>query len=72
MTQRRLEQLLARLYTDAAFCRAALADPRAIAVDAEERAVLLAIDRVGLELAAASYAAKRASCRSRRRWSRPR
>ena len=61
---RRLEAYLARLYTDAAARDAFLADPRGEARRAglaeDDVAALEAIDRTGLELAAASFAHKRA------------
>ena len=62
------EAFLARLYTDAELRRRFLADPRAVAgggaggghgLSAEEIQALVDIDRVGLELAAASFARKR-------------
>ena len=60
-----VEALLARLYTDAALRREFLRDPPAIAiregVGHEDAQRLAAIDRSGLELAARSYAGKRAS-----------
>jgi hypothetical protein len=57
------EAFLARLYTDDAFRAAFLADPRraAAALGPEEIAALERIDRLGLELAAASFAHKRAA-----------
>jgi hypothetical protein len=59
-----IESLLARLYTDAALRAEFLADPRTVAqragLDAGGVAAMEAIDRVGLELAAESYARKRA------------
>jgi hypothetical protein len=56
------EAFLARLYVDAEARAAFLADPRAAAsgLADDEIAALEAIDRVGLELAAASFARKRA------------
>lgn len=71
MSSRRFEALLARLYTDDGFRRRFLADPRTTAGDAgldgAEVEALVAIDRVGLELAARSFAHKRAARRPRRR-----
>jgi hypothetical protein len=58
-----LEAFLARLYTDAGLRARFLADPRGEARRArlsdEEVLALVAIDRVGLELVAASLARKR-------------
>jgi hypothetical protein len=58
-----MEAFLARLYTDARLRAEFLAAPRATALrsglDAEDAQALEAIDRVGLELAADSYAHKR-------------
>jgi len=63
------EAFLARLYVDARLRAAFLADPtgvaRAAALTEEEVAALAAIDRQGLELAANSFAHKRAA-KSRR------
>src|SRR5262249_43448379 len=65
MSAQRLEAFLALLYTDAAARRAFLTDPHGMAagagLDRPEVAALAAIDRVGLELAARSFAAKRAA-----------
>jgi hypothetical protein len=59
-----VEILLARLYADAQlrmqFLRDAAAVARAAGLDDAEVAAMQAIDRVGLELAAESYARKRA------------
>ena len=76
MSAQRLEAFLALLYTDAAARRAFLTDPHGMAagagLDRPEVAALAAIDRVGLELAAKSFAAKRAAQERRpaawRRW----
>jgi len=76
MSAERLEAFLALLYTDAAARRAFLNDPRGVAagagLDPPEIDALAAIDRVGLELAAKSFAAKRAAQERRpqawRRW----
>jgi hypothetical protein len=59
-----LESLLARLYSDAAFREAFLQDGSALLaqqphLSEQDRAALLSIDRVGLKLAARSYAKKR-------------
>ena len=58
-----LEAFLARLYTDAELRARFLADPageaRRAGLDAESAERLAQIDRAGLELAAASFAAKR-------------
>ena len=60
------EGFLAQLYVDPAARARFLADPEAetrrAGLGAEERAALVAIDRVGLELAAASFEKK---CRRR-------
>lgn len=64
MTPLELEMLLARLYSDEALCRAVLADPVAAArehrLSAAALEVIQELDRTGLELAARSFAAKRA------------
>ena len=64
MSAARLEALLAELYTDDVARRAFLADPRAVArragLDEREVEAVATIDRVGLELAARSFAHKRA------------
>jgi len=61
----KLEAVLARLYTDAAFREAFLAHPadtaRAAGLQARDVDELARIDREGLELAARSYAHKRSS-----------
>jgi len=66
-----VETLLARLYTDAPFRKAFLADPERVAraqgLDEAEIAALRRIDREGLELAARSFAHKRATHAGRRR-----
>ena len=65
------ESFLARLYVDADLRAAFLADVDRVAtaagLAAEEIAALRAIDREGLELAAASFAHKRAATSLRRR-----
>jgi hypothetical protein len=59
------EAFLARLYVDAAFREAFLAEPeraaRAAGLSADQVAALVDIDREGLALAAASFAHKRAA-----------
>ena len=66
-----LETYLARLYLDADARRAFTADPRGAAsragLDEWDVAALEQVDRVGLELAARSLRAKRAT-RPRRNW----
>jgi hypothetical protein len=68
----RAETLLARLYVDADARAAFVADPRAVTAAAGlgrgEAAALAALDRTGLELAAKSFAAKRAHAPRRRSW----
>jgi hypothetical protein len=65
MSRPAFETFLARLYVDAELRAAFLADPaataRAAALDDGEVAALTAIDRQGLELAARSFAHKRAA-----------
>lgn len=65
MSAGNVENLLARLYTDARFREAFLSDPagsaRAQGLDATQIEALRNIDRDGLELAARSYAQKRAA-----------
>lgn len=65
MSAREVEILLARLYSDPGYRARFLADPRATAcaagLDEAEVRELERIDREGLELAAASYARKRAA-----------
>lgn len=60
-----LESFLARLYTDDALRRDFLAQPQAVAraagLDEATTEQLVAIDREGLQLAADSYARKRAA-----------
>ena len=64
MSSPALEAYLARLYTDDALRHAFLLAPRAQALlhglSAREADAMAAIDRVGLQMAAASYRAKRA------------
>lgn len=70
----RFEAFLARIYVDAAARQRFLADPLAAArdagLDAREARALADIDRIGLELAAESFARKRAHGAKRgiRRW----
>ena len=65
MSAQKLEAYLARLYTDENARRRFLAEPEGEAQQAglnrQEAAALKAVDRVGLELAAASFARKRAA-----------
>ena len=73
MSSARFEAVLAELYTDDDARRRFLADPRGHAqhagLDGGEVEALAAIDRLGLELAARSFAVKRARRASRRpRW----
>jgi hypothetical protein len=71
MSATAFEAFLARLYVDAELRARFLADPHGEAaragLDADEGRALAAIDRVGLELAAASFARKRADRRPARR-----
>ena len=71
MSATSLETLLARLYTDAPFRKAFLADPERIAraqgLDDAEIAALQRMDREGLEFAARSFTYKRAEHAKRRR-----
>ncbi|MDC8760376.1 hypothetical protein [Janthinobacterium fluminis] len=64
MSSPALETFLARLYTDEALRLAFLDDPHGEAqrhgLPAHDVAALLAIDRIGLQMAAASFTAKRA------------
>ena len=70
MSSPRFEAFLAELYTDDDARRRFLADPRACArragLDDAECEALAAIDHVGLELAARSFAHKRAARGPRR------
>ena len=70
MSARVFEAFLARLYTDEQARRDFLTDPRGTAARAglepSEIDSLAAIDRVGLELSAASFARKRAARGPRR------
>ena len=69
MSSPALETFLARLYTDATLRQAFLDDPRGQALrhglSQEEADAMLAIDRTGLQMAAASFASKRAGYRQR-------
>jgi len=69
-----LETYLTRLYLDTDARRAFLADPHTAAtkagLDATDVAALEQIDRVGLELAAHSFAARRATAPRRDRLAR--
>ncbi|KAB8050903.1 hypothetical protein GCN78_12115 [Janthinobacterium rivuli] len=64
MSSPALETYLARLYTDDAVRAAFLLEPRAQALrhglSPQEAEAMAAMDRVGLQMAAASYRAKRA------------
>lgn len=75
MASRQLEAFLARLYVDAPsrqrFLAAPEAEARAAGLEPDEVDALCKIDRVGLELAAASFARKRDRVRPSgwlRRW----
>lgn len=63
MSSPALETYLARLYTDDALRAAFLLDPQAQALlndlSPEEAEAMAAMDRIGLQMAAASYRAKR-------------
>ncbi|MEF2265489.1 hypothetical protein V3C40_01740 [Janthinobacterium sp. LS2A] len=65
MSSPALETLLARLYTDDALRAAFLLEPLAQALQhglsPEEAEAMAAMDRIGLQMAAASYRAKRAA-----------
>jgi hypothetical protein len=65
------EAFLARIYTDVGTRARFLEDPRGEAgragLDPREQDALAAVDRVGLEMAAWSFAAKRAAAKPRRR-----
>jgi hypothetical protein len=64
MSSPRIEELLARLYTDeaslAAFIRAPAETARAAGLDDADVSAMVAADHVGLIMAAARYRAKRA------------
>ena len=66
MSAQKLETFLAKLYVDSQARSRFLADPRGESLNAglneDDRAAVERIDRVGLELAADSFARKRASC----------
>jgi hypothetical protein len=76
MSSPALETLLARLYTDDALRDAFLREPRAQALlqglSPQEADAMASMDRVGLQMAAASYRAKRSAhgtrARPARRW----
>jgi hypothetical protein len=63
MSAAAVETLLARLYTDDDLLRDFLRDPAGVArgagLDEREAAGMAAMDRAGLEMAAASYSRKR-------------
>jgi hypothetical protein len=70
------EAFLARIYTDAGARARFLEDPRGEArragLDPRDQDALAGVDRIGLEMAARSFAAKRAAAGPRRRpWWRP-
>ena len=70
------EAFLARIYTDAGARARFLEDPRGEAgragLDPCDQDALAGVDRIGLEMAARSFAAKRAAAAPRRRpWWRP-
>jgi hypothetical protein len=71
MSSPRLEEFLARLYTDeaslAAFIRAPAETACAAGLDEADVSAMVAADRVGLVMAAAGYRAKRARRNGRRR-----
>jgi len=71
MSSRTLESYLALIYTDAAARARFNADPageaRLAGLSGEESAALARCDRVGLEMAAASFGHKRARYGKRRR-----
>ena len=70
MSSPRLEEFLARLYTDepalAAFLHAPAETAGAAGLDHAEVSALVGADHIGLAMAAASFRAKRAQRRSRR------
>ncbi|MBM4298306.1 MAG: hypothetical protein FJ143_11260 [Deltaproteobacteria bacterium] len=70
MNAERFEAFLAELYTDSAARQRFLADPlgaaRRAGLAEEQCAALSQIDRVGLQLAADSFAKKRAAAKQRR------
>ena len=72
MTTARFEAVLARLYVDDALRRRFLADPVGEAaragLDPGEARALAAVDAVDLEMAARSFAHKRAGAPRRRGW----
>ncbi|PYO29966.1 MAG: hypothetical protein DMD86_14145 [Candidatus Rokuibacteriota bacterium] len=72
MTTARFEAVLARLYVDDAFRRSFLADPAGEAaragLDPDEARALAEVDAVDLEMAARSFAHKRARAPRRRGW----
>lgn len=71
MSAQALEAFLARLYTDASlraqFLAAPLEHARAAGLDEADAQALVAIDRAGLAMAAASFGHKRAGRSARRR-----
>ncbi|MGK5061280.1 hypothetical protein [Janthinobacterium sp. LB3P112] len=75
MSSPALETYLARLYTDDALRAAFMLDPRAQALlhglSPQEAEAMAAMDRIGLQMAAASYRAKRSAHGSRATPARP-
>jgi hypothetical protein len=71
MSEQRMEEVLAGLYADATERERFLRDPgqyaAACGLDEDERRALVGIDRTGLDMAARSYAAKRAAHAAPRR-----
>ena len=74
MSRPRFEAFLAELYVDPEARRRFLADPhaaaRAAGLDESEADALARVDRVGLELAARSFASKRSARPRRGLWRR--
>ncbi|HEX3412969.1 MAG TPA: hypothetical protein VHT00_14720 [Stellaceae bacterium] len=72
MSSPALEEFLARLYTDetalAEFMRMPAETARAAGLRDEEVSALMAVDRIGLVMAAASFRAKRERPKARHRW----
>lgn len=72
MSSPQLEKFLAALYTDAALRQRFLQAPQQVALQAglsnEEAQALTQIDRIGLQMAASSFARKRAAHKPRLSW----
>ncbi|HEY8026862.1 MAG TPA: hypothetical protein VIF60_20140 [Burkholderiaceae bacterium] len=72
MSSPRLEEFLARLYTDEGLRQQFLHDPLGAATAAnlnrDEVNAMCGIDKIGLQLAAVSFESKRAQYRRRRGW----